>query len=81
MRHTFTTMALSNGVDAKILSSMLGYCSAGFALDTCTHVINEMRRGTVEKSSGFMEIATAKPELSDLLEESRGKVIPFERVG
>ncbi len=52
MRHTFTTMALSNGVDAKILSSMLGYCSAGFALDTCTHVINEMQRGTAEKSSG-----------------------------
>ena len=81
MRHTFTTMALSNGVDAKILSSMLGYCSAGFALDTCTPVINEMQRGTAEKSSGFMEIATAKPELSDLLEDSRGKVIPFERVG
>lgn len=54
MRHTFTTMALSNGVDAKILSSMLGYCSAGFALDTCTHVINEMQRGTAEKSSGFI---------------------------
>ncbi len=52
-------MALSNGVDAKILSSMLGYCSAGFALDTCTHVINEMQRGTVEKSSGFMEIGMA----------------------
>ena len=34
-----------------------------------------------EKIGGFMETATAKPEPPDPPEESRCKVIPFERVG
>ena len=76
-------MALSSGVDAKTLSSMLGHFSAGFTLDTYTHITNEMQRGAAEKIGGFMETATAKPETEppDPPEESRCKVIPFERVG
>ena len=83
LRHTFATMALSSGVDAKTLSSMLGHFSAGFTLDTYTHITNEMQRGAAEKIGGFMETATAKPEPEppDPPEESRCKVIPFERVG
>ena len=83
LRHTFATMALSSGVDAKTLSSMLGHFSAGFTLDTYTHITNEMQRGAAEKIGGFMETATAKPdpEPPDPPEESRCKVIPFERVG
>ena len=48
------------------------------ALDT-----NEMQRGAAEKIGGFMETVTAKPEPEppDPPEESRCKVIPFERVG
>ncbi len=37
LRHTFATMALQNGVDAKTVSSILGHSYAGFALDACTH--------------------------------------------
>ncbi len=83
LRHTFATMALSSGVDAKTLSSMLGHFSAGFTLDTYTHITNEIQRGAAEKIGGFMETATAKPEPEppDPPEESRCKVIPFERVG
>ena len=83
LRHTFATMALSSGVDAKTLSSMLGHFSAGFTLDTYTHITNEMQRGAAEKIGGFMETATAKPEPEppDPPEESRCKVIPFEKVG
>ena len=83
LRHTFATMALSSGVDAKTLSSMLGHFSAGFTLDTYTHITNEMQRGAAEKIGGFMETVTAKPEPEppDPPEESRCKVIPFERVG
>ena len=85
LRHTFATMALSSGVDAKTLSSMLGHFSAGFTLDTYTHITNEMQRGAAEKIGGFMETATAKPEPEpeppNPPEESRCKVIPFERVG
>ena len=83
LRHTFATMALSSGVDVKTLSSMLGHYSAGFTLDTYTHITSEMQRGAAEKIGGFMETATAKPEPEppDPPEGSRCKVIPFERVG
>ena len=59
LRHTFATMALSSGVDVKTLSSMLGHYSAGFTLDTYTHITNDMQRGAAEKIGGFMETATA----------------------
>lgn len=76
-------MAISSGVDVKTLSSMLGYYSAGFTLDTYTHITNDMQRSTAEKIGGFMESATASstPEPPNSPEESRCKVIPFEKVG
>ena len=83
LRHTFATMAISSGVDVKTLSSMLGHYSAGFTLDTYTHITNDMQRGAAEKIGGFMESATATttPEPPDPPEETRCKVIPFGRVG
>ena len=83
LRHTFATMALSSGVDVKTLSSMLGHYSAGFTLDTYTHITSEMQRGAAEKIGGFMETATTRPESEppDPPEGSRCKVILFERVG
>lgn len=81
--HTFATLSLKSGMDVKTLSSMLGHYSAGFTLDTYTHITNDMQRGAAEKIGGFMETATAKPnpEPPDPPEESRCKVISFERVG
>lgn len=83
LRHTFATMAISSGVDVKTLSSMLGHFSAGFTLDTYTHITNDMQRGAAEKIGGFMESVTAAnpPEPSDPPEQSLCKVIPFEKVG
>lgn len=83
LRHTFATMAISSGVDVKTLSSMLGHFSAGFTLDTYTHITNDMQRGAAEKIGGFMESVTAAntPEPPDPPEQSRCKVIPFEKVG
>ena len=83
LRHTFATMAISSGVDVKTLSSMLGHYSAGFTLDTYTHITNDMQRGAAGKIGGFMESATATPdqEPPDPPEETRCKVIPFGMVG
>ena len=62
---------------------ILGPNSAGFPLNTYTHITNDMQRGAAEKIGGFTETATAKPEPEppDPPEEGRCKVIPFERVG
>ncbi len=67
----------------ETLSSMLGHFSAGFTLDTYTHITKDMQRSAAEKIGGFMESATAKPtpEPPDPPEGSRCKIIPLERVG
>ena len=81
--HTFATMVLSSGVDVKTLSSMLCHYSAGVTLETYTHIINDMQRGTAEKIGSFMQTATVAlaPESPDPPEQNRCKVIPFEMVG
>ncbi len=50
LRHTFATHALSSGVDAKTLSSILGHTNASFTLDTYTHVTTDMQK----KASGIV---------------------------
>lgn len=54
LRHTFATMAIQNGVDVKTVASMLGHYSAGFTLDTYTHVTKEMQQGAAEKIGVFI---------------------------
>ncbi len=44
LRHTFAMLALQNGVDIKTVSGMLGHYSAGFTLDTYTHVTTQAQR-------------------------------------
>jgi integrase len=57
LRHTFATLALQNGVDIKTLSGMLGHYSAGFTLDTYTHITTKMQKEAAEKMGGFMSQA------------------------
>ncbi len=42
--HPFSVLALQNGVDVKTLSAMLGHYSAGFTLDTYTHVTTSAKK-------------------------------------
>ena len=41
LRHTYATLAIQNGVDIKTVSNILGHYSAGFTLDTYTHITGE----------------------------------------
>ncbi len=54
LRHTFATHALTSGVDAKTLSSILGHTNASFTLDTYTHTTGDMQKRASEIVDGFL---------------------------
>lgn len=54
LRHTFATMALQNGVDVKIVSTMLGRYDAGFTLRTYTHSTRAAQEDAVQWMGSFM---------------------------
>ena len=54
VRLPFATLAIQQGVDAKTVSSILGHYSAGFTLDTYTHVTNEMQKEAAQRMGSFM---------------------------
>ena len=55
LRHTFATHAIANGVDAKILSNILGHTNASFTLDTYTHITTDMQQNASDIVGSFME--------------------------
>ena len=54
LRHTFSTHALTSGVDAKTLSGILGHTKASFTLDTYTHTTGDMHRRAADIVGGFL---------------------------
>jgi len=55
LRHTFATVAVANGVDAKTLASILGHTNPSFSLDTYTHVTTDMQQRASEIVGDFIE--------------------------
>ena len=55
LRHTFATHALTSGVDAKTLSTILGHTNAAFTLDTYTHMTTDMHRKAAAVVGGFLD--------------------------
>ena len=55
LRHTFGTQAISAGVDAKTLSTILGHTDASFTLDCYTHVTTDMQREAAKLIGGIAE--------------------------
>ena len=55
LRHTFATHALTSGVDAKTLSTILGHTNASFTLDTYTHMTTDMHRKAATVVGGFLD--------------------------
>jgi len=70
LRHTFATHALTSGVDAKSLSSILGHTNASFTLDTYTHVTTEMQKNASAIVGDFLEDLFGK-ELKPWLDEEK----------
>lgn len=44
LRHTFSVLALQNGVDVKTLSAILGHYATSFILGTYAHVTTSMQK-------------------------------------
>ena len=55
LRHTFGTQAISAGVDAKTLSTILGHTDASFTLDCYTHVTPDMQKDAAVLVGGIAE--------------------------
>ena len=72
LRHTFSVLALQNGVDVKTLSAMLGHYSAGFTLDTYAHVTTSMQKQAANAVGNF---------LSGTLSPNRSKIPYGSRLG
>lgn len=49
LRHTFATLTIRNGVDAKTVSGILGHYSTWLTQGTCTHVTGEMQKEAVNR--------------------------------
>ena len=60
LRHTFSVLALQNGVDVKTLSAILGHYSAGFTLDTYAHVTTSMQKQAANAVGHFLS-GTLRP--------------------
>ena len=64
--HTFATLALSNGMDVKTLSAMLGRMSAAITLDIYTHITDDMQRtaaDNIDRGIGKITPQEGGPEL------------------
>lgn len=67
LRHTFATLALQNGVDAKTVSGMLGHTSSSFTLDVYTHLTRGMQEAAADKMEAFMDGAERfAPQLAQM---------------
>lgn len=54
LRNAFATLAIRQGVDVKTVSSIPGRYSAGFTMDTYTHVTGEMQKEAAQRMGSFM---------------------------
>ena len=54
LRHSFVTLSLAAGVDAKTVSAEAGHADVGFTLTKYGHVLEVMREGAVDKREALL---------------------------
>lgn len=59
LRHTYATIALSNGDDIKTVQESLGHYAASFTLQVYGHVTEDMQRRSAERMDKFIKAVAA----------------------
>ena len=85
LRHTFATLALSNGMDVKTLSAMLGHVSAATTMDIYTHITDDMQRtaaANIDRGIGKAAIqeAVSAAGLESPCRDEKPKMTDFQPV-
>ena len=57
LRHTFTALALQNGMDIKTVSGMLGHFSAGFTPDVSARVTTSAQKEAAKTGNKVLTAA------------------------
>ncbi len=69
LRHTFSVMALENGMDIKSLSAMLGHVSSATTIDVYSHITNTMQQQAAVKID--RQIGSTETEFEPIEEPKR----------
>ena len=85
LRHTFSTMALENGMDVKTLSAMIGHISAETTLNIYSHITDNMRRQAavrIDRGIGgtdapMPEIEPCKPSCAATDDAVQKEFVPY----
>jgi integrase len=64
LRHTFATLALREGVPARIVSEQLGHAGVAFTLETYGHVLDDTRAVAANQMGYLLFGASRKPATS-----------------
>lgn len=78
LRHSFATLALREGVPARLVSEQLGHASVACTLDTYGHVLEETRSASAERISQLLFPPLRKQTEREAANESERKPVHSE---
>ena len=55
LRHSFATNGVDNGIDMRVLQSLMGHASIKETVDTYTRISDETKRREIEKLENTVE--------------------------
>jgi len=54
LRHSCATLLLAQGVPARVVMEILGHSQVGITMNTCTHVIPELRKDAADRMESLL---------------------------